>query len=132
MAAISFLPNPRILSVANDELLLRSRHLLLQREGHDIVSALGLAEALKHCRQGGFDLLIVGHPLTDVEKLQLADEFRRRSSGPVIILLHASDPPVADLTLYVDSRPEALLNVVREILGETAVPNNGESGCTSH
>ena len=40
----------RILSVSYDEPLLRSRQMLLQEEGHDVVSALGYTEAMKLCK----------------------------------------------------------------------------------
>jgi hypothetical protein len=47
----------RILSVAYDEPLLRTRHLLLEREGYEVVSSLGFADSLEQCKRDNFDLL---------------------------------------------------------------------------
>lgn len=49
-------PTARILSVSYDEVLLATRHLLLEHEGYQVISAMGLAAALEKCKEGGFDL----------------------------------------------------------------------------
>ena len=52
-----------ILSVSYDEQLLTTRRMLLEREGYKITSALSRAEAVARCKEGAFDLLILGHGL---------------------------------------------------------------------
>lgn len=42
----------RILSVSYDELLLQTRHEMLQNEGYEVVSALGFQASLEHCKGG--------------------------------------------------------------------------------
>ena len=52
----------RILSVSYDSSLLKTRQLILEQEGHQVVSALGFTDALQQCESSkDFDLFILGH-----------------------------------------------------------------------
>src|SRR5581483_1660599 len=77
---------PRILSVSYDELLLRTRHMLLQHSGYDTVSSLGFTQSLEHCKNGNFDLFILKHSIPYSDKRQLVEEsfvmFARRLLFP--------------------------------------------------
>lgn len=53
----------RILSVSYDEVLLATRHLLLEHEGYSVVSVMGLPAALDKCKEGGFDMFVLGHSI---------------------------------------------------------------------
>jgi DNA-binding response OmpR family regulator len=75
-------PRARILSVSYDEVLLRTRHMLLQREGYDVVSAAGFAASFAKCKEGGFDLFVLGHSIPPEEKCTMVEEFRR--TGPAL------------------------------------------------
>jgi len=52
-------PKARILSVSYDEVLLATRHLLLEHEGYQVISVMGLPAALEKCKEGGFDLFVL-------------------------------------------------------------------------
>ena len=79
-------PRVRILSVSYDEVLLRTRHMLLAREGYEVVSAAGFSASLEKCKEGGFDLFVLGHSIPQEEKQRLAEEFRRMCPAPIISL----------------------------------------------
>lgn len=59
----------RILSVSYDVSLLGTRQMILQNQGHEVVSALGFTEALKQCQSSKkFDLFILGHSIPHSDK----------------------------------------------------------------
>ena len=55
-------PKARILSVSYDQPLMKTRHLLLEREGYEVVSVAGYDASIAECKKGGFDLFILGTP----------------------------------------------------------------------
>ena len=75
-----------ILSVSYNEPLLRTREMLLVREGYLVTSALGFTESAEHCRDGSFDLFILGHSIPDKDKRELISIFRRNCNAPVLAL----------------------------------------------
>jgi DNA-binding response OmpR family regulator len=80
----------RILLISYDEQLLIARRMLLEREGYNVSSALGLKEALANCNDGAFDLLLLGHSIPITDKGGLIRTFRAHSSAPVLSLWKSS------------------------------------------
>jgi len=115
--------NRHILSVSYDEQLLTTRRMLLEREGYKVTSALSRAEALAKCKQGAFDLLILGHSLPTADKQELIAVFRRSSAAPILLLRRQGEPMVAaaDYNVLPDS-PEDLLKTVANIFTKDSSP----------
>lgn len=76
----------RILLASSDESLLRTRQMLLEEKGHEVVSSLGVVSSLEHCRAGGFDLFILGHSISHRQKQRLVETFKRFCPAPIISL----------------------------------------------
>jgi DNA-binding response OmpR family regulator len=111
----------RILSVSYDELLLHTRHLLLERDGYDVVSSIGFTESLEHCKRGGFDLFILGHSIPHSDKQELVETFRRVSKAPIISLRRsAGEQLVPGADYHIEPDPEPLLNLASRVLGRDA------------
>ena len=111
----------RILSVSYDELLLRMRHLLLEREGYQVVSSRGFTESLHHCRRGGFDLFVLGHSIPHSDKQELVETFRIVSRAPVISLRrNAAEELVKGADYHIEPDPEPLLEIVGRLLRRDA------------
>lgn len=109
-------PKTCILSVSYDLPLLRTRNMLLEREGYEVVSTSTLQESLKRCREGGFDLFILGHSIPHADKQKLVKEFRRQCEGAVISLRRsAGDQAVDDADYAIEPDPEPLLKLIAQI-----------------
>lgn len=109
-----------ILSVSWDESLLRTRELILKEEGHKVVSALGLAAGLQQCQTGPpFDMLLLGHSLTPLEKEALIAAFRAGCTAPVVALSRGPEY-VSNADFEIAPTPEELVRVAREVAAGTA------------
>lgn len=107
----------RILSVSYSEVLLKTRQMLLEPEGHEIFSALGFSDGIAQCKQGGFDLFILGHSLPYSDKQELVTTFRKHSDAPIISLRgHSGQRPVEGVNFEIETDPEELLRLVRKVL----------------
>ena len=107
----------QILSVSYDEALLRTRELLLRREGYGVISALGFAEAVEQCQNGSFDLFILGHSIPNRDKRELVSRFRARSNAPVLGLRRHGEDPLDDARYHAyPDDIEGLLKTVSTIL----------------
>ena len=106
----------RILSVSYDEVLLRTRHLMLERAGYGVVSVVSFQAALESCEGGSFDVFLLGHSLPHSEKLQLVRAFRRACPGPVIALRrNVGEQLVATADYHIEADPEPLLKLLEDI-----------------
>lgn len=107
----------RILSVSYDESLLKTREMLLQRQGYAVTSALGYIDAIQLCAPPQFDLLILGHSIPDNDKRQLMRAFRAVDPAPILALRRHGEvvPDDADAHVYPDDIG-ALLETVDTIL----------------
>ena len=111
----------RILSVSYDELLLRMRHLLLEREGYEVVSSRSFTECHWHCKRGGFDLFVLGHSIPLSDKQQLVETFRTVSRAPVISLRRNSgEELVKGADYHIEPDPQPLLDIVAHLLRRDA------------
>jgi DNA-binding NtrC family response regulator len=109
-------PTARILSVSYDEVLLRTRHMLLEREGYEVVSAAGFSASLEKCKQGGFELFVLGHSIPQEEKAKLVEEFRQSCPAPIISLRrNAGEQLVVHADHHIEPDPEPLLKLVSEL-----------------
>lgn len=112
-----------ILSVSYDEPLLRTREMLLRRQGYSVTSALGFTNAIEQCKTTRFDLFILGHSIPDADKRELMNVFRGRCDAPVLALRRHGDAPLngADAHNYPDDIP-GLLNTVEAMLEKHTRP----------
>jgi CheY-like chemotaxis protein len=109
-------PNTRILSVSYDDLLLRMRHMILENEGYVVVSAHGLENGLRQCKEGGFDLFILGHSIPDQDKRKMVEAFQSKCPAPIISLTRgASEQRVDGAGYHLEPDPEPLLKLIAEI-----------------
>ncbi len=110
-------PRARILSVSYDDVLLRTRHMLLEREGYKVVSAAGFTGSLEKCKEGGFDLFVLGHSIPQQDKQQMVEEFRKTCPAPIISLRrNAGEQLVVHADYHIEPDPEPLLKLVANLV----------------
>jgi DNA-binding response OmpR family regulator len=114
-------PKARILSVSYDEVLLATRHLLLEHEGYAVVSVMGLPAALEKCNEGGFDMFVLGHSIDYSQKCKMVEAFRAVCRAPIISLRRsAADQPLVGAEFDISPDPEELLKVIEQIVQASA------------
>jgi DNA-binding response OmpR family regulator len=110
-------PKARILSISYDETLLGMRHMILENAEYAVVSVHGLESGLEHCKQGGFDLFVLGHSIPDDDKRKMVEVFRRACPAPIISLRRgASEPMVDGADFHIEPDAEPLLALVAHIV----------------
>lgn len=106
----------RILSVSYDLSLLATRKMLLEQKGYAVENAFGFSKALACCRNGGFDLFILGHSIPHDDKLALIESFRAHCSAPILSLeRHGEHFVPCDYHASPDN-PEKFLEMIENIL----------------
>jgi len=113
----------RILSVSYDATLLRTRRMILEKAGYEVVSTSDLAEALEKCRSTDYDLVIMGHSIPRSDKLEIIRALRQHCPAPVLALLRGGEAPLKEAAESIDPfNPTLLLSAVERILksGKTA------------
>ena len=112
--------NKLVLSISNDDALLKTRQYILEHAGFDVVSAWGFSNALNQCENAKFDLVLLGHTLAPEDKTALAKAVRKHCDCPIVSVRrsgqHAKHPE-ADYSIGADEGPEVLVAVVRQALG---------------
>jgi DNA-binding response OmpR family regulator len=108
----------QILSVSYDQLLLKTRHLLLESRGYDVISAEGLEEAIAKCRSASYDLLIIGHSVPATDKQALMEESKRHCKSPILALLRPGEREIKGASRSLDAtyHPDSLLLMVEDLL----------------
>lgn len=102
----------RILSISYDDDLLVTRHLLLERQGHSVISAMGFAEAIEKAGPD-YDVIIIGHSMPQKDKRAVIAELRDRGcTAPVLGLLRANEPAIPEVTAAVLPDPQQVLDAV--------------------
>jgi DNA-binding response OmpR family regulator len=110
-------PKARILSVSYDEVLMRTRQMLLETQGYEVVSSTGFESSLQHCRDGGFDLFILGHSVPREDKRRIVEAFREACAAPIISLRrNAGEEPVEGADFDIEPDPEPLLKLIANIV----------------
>jgi two-component system KDP operon response regulator KdpE len=73
--------------VADDEPAIRKVvRDALEREGHEVLTAIDGQEALERFEEGAFDLVVTDLAMPRVDGLELVQEIRRRSAVPILVL----------------------------------------------
>jgi len=106
----------RILSISYDASLLMKRHLLLERAGHQVTSAMSFPAAVGCCRNGRYDLLVLGHSLPAIDKRELIRISRSNSPAPILSLMSDGEDPVLSDYQADRDRPHEFLQAVARIL----------------
>ena len=106
----------RILSISYDLSLLSIRQMLLETQGHKVISAEGFVQALEKCKSGDYDLLIIGHSIPHTDKEALIEETKKRCNAPILSLKRSGEPMPNGATEEVDpTRPDLLLEAVKRL-----------------
>jgi CheY-like chemotaxis protein len=91
--------------------------MMLEKDGYAVVSSATIQDSIRHCREGNFDLFLLGHSIPSVDKQQLVETFRHYCSAPIISLRsHAGEGFVTGADYHMEADPEPLLKLVAEIL----------------
>ena len=110
-------PRARILSVSYDRILLKTREMLLQTQGYDVVSAVGFERAKERCKEGGYDLFVLGHSIPHEEKQKMVEIFRQVCPAPIISLRRSTgEQPVDGADYHIEPDPEPLMQLVAQIM----------------
>ena len=115
-----------ILAVAVDSWLLASSSVAWESAGFIVQSAVSIREAIEHFNAGDFDLVLLGHSLTNDSKERLT--FLIRSTGsrtPVVSITKLPDACDSFANLTVRSDSSAILHMMRELLANVSVPHIG-------
>jgi DNA-binding response OmpR family regulator len=111
----------RILSISYDTALLRTRELMLSREGFAIESAVGFTATIAACKKGHFDLVIMGHSIPTADKAAIITQLRAMCDTPILALRRPNDEPLKSAEYNLDSGdPQTFLNYVKEITNHMA------------
>jgi DNA-binding response OmpR family regulator len=110
-------PKARILSISEDEILLRTRHLIFEKEGYEVVSVHGINSAMEHSKEGDFDILVIGHSIPHENKEKIARAFRQASQGAIVSLRRDAGEQVVveGADYHVEADPEPMLALIAEI-----------------
>ena len=110
----------RVLVVSRDEMLLRSRQMILGAFFR-VESAGRFSEARALLGSKPYDLIVLCHSLTLTECEQLANLARKQTPRPQVLAMSASSrtsiKPWADKQLGVDAGPYGLVKKCAEMLG---------------
>ena len=107
---------PRILSISYDKALLHTRELMLSREGFEIKSAVGFSAAIEACKEGQFDLVIMGHSIPAADKTTIITQLRAMCDTPVLALRRSNEEPLKSAEYNLDpGDPQSFLTYVKEI-----------------
>jgi len=111
---------PCVLSVSYDESLLRTREWILKGAGFTVTSALGFTEALAHCRNGAFDLAIIGHSIPKSDRMALLKQLREHNHTRVLALRRQGEEHIPGVDHFIEPSlgPDALIEAVRTVLAK--------------
>jgi|SRR5437588_8351643 len=116
-------PRRRILNVAMNESLLKTRSAILEGAGYEVMSALNLLDIKTACETGKvFDLVIIGYAIPSGGKRQAMFTIRQYCGQTPILELypHGATPALeeADELLPSSGEGDTLLAKVSEILAK--------------
>jgi CheY-like chemotaxis protein len=118
---------PGILSISYDSALLQTRALMLSSAGFEVESAIGFTAAIQACKQGTFDLVILGHSIPTDDKSAIINQLKDVCSTPILALQRPGEPPVTEAEYNLDSgSPQRFLKYVKEITRHNP-PSEGAS-----
>ncbi len=109
-----------ILCIGIDSAAMRTRKLILEREGHRVTQARDLRQVKTACETISFQIAILGQSLNASEKMRIADVVMTSCKDAKILELHKAyeqDFPAADAHLQVSAmEPEGLVETVNKLL----------------
>ena len=112
-------PRGRVLTVADDEPLLRTWMLLLESRGYEVAS-LSPKNAIVECSTyAPFDVLLLGGSIRSADKRKLVEAFRKCCPAPVIAVPSRygdREPDGADYQVEPD--PEQVLRRIAEVISK--------------
>ncbi len=90
---------------------------MLESSGYTVTSAEGFVEAMRLCRAGNYDLLIIGHSISHTDKKALIEEMRIHCHAPVLALLRPGEFELNEAAKSIDAaHPKLLLEAVAQLL----------------
>jgi len=78
-----------VLCTGVDQLLMLTRKLILEREGHTVVTAKGELELTAACEKHRFDVAVIGQAVSAKSKKTTASFIRRQCPSAKILELHS-------------------------------------------
>ena len=105
----------RILLASGEENLRRTRQLILEQAGYEVVSTLGVKATLQECSPS-FDLFVIGHSIPSAQRQILVHAFRRASTAPIVCLTPSGDYPIAGVDCCVEATPESMVAAADELV----------------
>jgi DNA-binding response OmpR family regulator len=110
----------KILLVSYERALLKTRMMLLQSTGYQVVMADNIGAARDICRTISLDLVIIGHSIPSSDQAELAAVVRQDCPGvPLMVILRSeleNNAAGFEYTVNAQDGPGVLLNVVNSIL----------------
>ena len=109
----------RIIAISYDDVLLRTRCVLLAQAGHQVRSAVGFQAALEEC-QGAAEVVVIGHSIPARDKIEIINRFRLANpKGIVVALTRAGEDRLKEVDAYISpGDPADLLGAINFLLGE--------------
>jgi DNA-binding response OmpR family regulator len=115
-------PKARILTNSYDVPRVRTRHMLFEHDGYEVVSTSDLQASLEQCKRTDFDVFILGHSIPHADKEKLVKIFRENCLAPVISLRAFPGEQSIDGAHYqIESDPQTLLGLVAKIVAGRAM-----------
>src|ERR1700741_4686977 len=111
----------RILALSADPELGKLRAMVLRQVGYEGTWPASKVETVALLGRESFDVLVIGHTISGQSAREFAETFRARNpDGKVIVIMVSTYALVkADKTVRAVDGPEALLNALDELLGES-------------
>jgi DNA-binding response OmpR family regulator len=114
---------PKILLAGDDIRLLGTRAAVLAKTGADVISCIG-SQTVRVVKSERPDIVVLCHSLLGCEADEIAEEIRRCCKSTKILMVRSElEPDLALENAKFDatclSRPERLIALVSELLGET-------------
>jgi DNA-binding response OmpR family regulator len=118
----------RILSTSRDATVLRTRNLVLQSAGYEVVAALDSEQFMRLLEGQSFDLVVLGDSIEVDERINLAR--KARASKPDVPLIIFFKTPAEAQRLFAHAHtligslegPERLIAAVRAAVGDDEPP----------
>jgi len=111
----------RILSLSADPELGKLRAMVLRQAGYEVIWPSRKGEADAQVREKNFDVLLIGHTISDQSSREFAEIFRANNpNGKIIVIMAATYSLVkADRTVRSIDGPEALLEAIEDLFART-------------
>jgi len=101
----------RVLSVSYDPVLLKTREMILEKQGYIVCSVQTLEDAIQASRSKCFDVAIIGHSIPIDDQRQIASVIRQNRAASFVVALKSregEDTPFADRAMDAH-KPEQMI-----------------------